>query len=55
LSHLFFSGPWYEGISLVVGYSFVFALADYAYLHVYGGTEADYPDPPKTMRRFWLP
>jgi hypothetical protein len=37
LGHLFLSGPWYEGLSWLVEYSFILALADYAYLHVYGG------------------
>jgi len=52
--HLFFSGPWYEGIGSLVGYSFIYALGEYGYFHVYGGTEAEYPNPPKTtLRIFW--
>ena len=47
LMHLFFSGPWYEGIGSLVGYSFIYALGEYGYFHVYGGTEAKYPNPPK--------
>lgn len=52
LFHLYLSGPWYEGLGSVVGYSFVYALAEYGYFHVYGGTEAEYPDPAKTFRMF---
>ena len=54
LMHLFFSGPWYEGIGSLVGYSFIYALGEYGYFHVYGGTEAKYPNPPKTTLRIFL-
>jgi hypothetical protein len=54
LMHLFFAGPWYEGIGSVVGGSFVYALADYAYFHVYGGTDKDYPNPPDSSWNRWL-
>ena len=38
LMHLFFSGPWYEGIGSLVGYSFIYARGEYGYFHVHGGT-----------------
>lgn len=54
LMHVFFSGPWYEGIGSTVGYSFLYALAEYGYFHVYGGTDAEYPDPPRRSFRMFL-
>ena len=54
LMHVFFSGPWYEGIGSTVGYSLIYAVAEYGYFHVYDGTDAEYPDPPKrSFRMFW--
>jgi hypothetical protein len=54
LSHLLFRGPWYGGLGSVVGYSFIYALGEYGYFHVYAGTEAEYPNlPKKTFRMFW--
>jgi hypothetical protein len=56
ISHLFLSGPWFEGIGSVLGYSFPYALGDYAYFHVYGGNEKDYPNPPESNScKRWLP
>jgi hypothetical protein len=49
-------GRWwrYEGLGSPVAFSFVYAVAEYGYLRVYGGTEADYPNPPgKSFRIFW--
>jgi hypothetical protein len=54
LMRLFFHGPWYEGIGSAAGYSFIYALGEYGYFHAHGGTEAEYPNPPKnTLRLFW--
>jgi hypothetical protein len=49
--HLFFRGPWYEGLGSAVGYSLIYALGEWGYFHVYGGTETEYPNPPKKMFR----
>ena len=47
----FFSGPWHEGIGSVVVSAFIYALAEYGYFHVYGGTESEYPNLPKNNFR----
>jgi len=46
-----FPGPWYEGIGSVVVSAFIYALAEYGYFHVYGGTESEYPNLPKNNFR----
>jgi hypothetical protein len=53
LGHLFLAGPWHDGIGWLLWLSFLYALGEYGYFHVYGGTEADFPDPPKISPRFF--
>jgi hypothetical protein len=56
IMHMFFPGPWYQGIGSVLGYSFLYALGDYAYFNVYGGTEKEYPNTPESdYWKRWFP
>jgi len=44
---LFSSWPWWRGLAFDAGLtSFMFAVGQFAYFHVYGGTDEDYPFPP---------
>jgi len=50
LGHFLFRAPWHDGLGTVVWLSLCFALADFGYFNVYGGTEEDYPYPPLDTR-----
>jgi hypothetical protein len=52
LLHSIFPGPWYDGLGSVIWYSLAYALGEYGYFHVYGGTETEYPELPKNFRIF---
>jgi hypothetical protein len=45
--HLFWRAPWYDGIGTILWMSFCYALAEYGYFHVYGGTDEHYPNLPE--------
>ena len=40
---LFSHGPWHEDLGPILMLSLCFALGNYGYFHVHGGTDEDYP------------
>jgi hypothetical protein len=50
LSHLFYRAPWHDGIGTAVTTTLCLSLGQYAYFHVYGGTDARFPQLPPRQR-----